>query len=209
MRRSVMESAKIKLRWRLFRAIRWKTLRPTATGSPGLPITQRWVSVYWRRPSGRPYDTPAGPPWQPGNGKGGRQPPTPTRSRPRPKCSPGTPKRGHQTTEGRCAVRGTCVRGGELGRSLVAVWHRAGWVGVVAELGWSVSIVWLRFGGCPEWTVTFGDLVGGSWQPFCSRWRVFHRGAWRIHPTNLILPDFVTDRQIGSVECPVLLPSGP
>ncbi len=29
----------------------------------------------------------------------------------------------------------------ELGRSLVAVWHRAGRVGVLAELGWSVLTV--------------------------------------------------------------------
>ncbi len=29
----------------------------------------------------------------------------------------------------------------ELGRSLVAVWHRAGRVGVLAELGWSALTV--------------------------------------------------------------------
>ncbi len=34
-----------------------------------------------------------------------------------------------------------------------------------AGLGWSVLTVCPHFEACPEWTVTFGHLVGGSWRP--------------------------------------------
>ncbi len=70
------------------------------------------------------------------------------------------------------------------------------------------------FGARRAGVSSFGSLLSGSspsatWLVgrggrFCLRWSVFHRGAWRIHHVNLILPGFVTDRQISSVEYPDL-----
>ncbi len=70
---------------------------------------------------------------------------------------------------------------------------RNGWLRENVLSGSSPSVAW---------------LVGRGGR-FCFRWSVFYRGVWRIHHVSLILPGFVTDRQISSAEYPDLSPSDP